>query len=142
MLKKTLFALALAATSIQASQACTFKTSDTEDVREIVRQRGGYPISDAQCNFLNQRDLALSVLGDATVLNGVSVSWVSVRLTKLGTGVVSSVFRYTTSVNTSVASQDKANDMFYEALGDTIRNLDFAKAAGEVDAYLAKGRRR
>ena len=42
----------------------------------------------------------------------------------------------------SVASQDKANDMFYEALGDTIRNLDFAKAAGEVDAYLAKGRRR
>lgn len=142
MLKKTLFALALAATSIQASQACDFKTTDTEYVREIVRQHGGYPLSDAQCNFLNQRDLALKVLGDATVLKGVSVSWVGVQLTKPGTGVVSNAFRSTTAINASVASQDMANDMFYDALTEAIRNLDFAKAAGEVDAYLAKGRRR
>lgn len=134
-MKKILFlALLLAASS---SQACKFKTSDTESVREMVRQHGGYPISDEACDFLNKRGLALDVEGDATVLSGVPIAWVAVSLTRLGTGVRSDTFRYSTRTGTG-ASQDVAADVFYAGLKDAIGAFDFSKAAGEVDRYLAK----
>ena len=120
------------------SYACSFKTSDTPNIREVVRQRGGYPISDDFCNFLNQRGLALNVTGDSTVLNSVSVAWVTVSLTKLGTGVVSDTLRLSTKVNTKVASQNFADDMLYEGIKESVSAFEFMKAANEVKAYLDK----
>lgn len=135
-MKKTL-AAALLVLSIP-SYACSFKTSDTENIREIVRQRGGYPVADNVCNFLNQRGLALNVMASSTVLDGASVAWVSISLTKLGTGVVSDTFRYATKVNKSVASQNFADDMLYEGIKESVLAFDFVKAANEVKAYLDK----
>lgn len=134
-MKKTLSLILLLAAS--SSQACQFKTSDTENVREIVRQHGGYPISDDACNFLNKRGLALNVDGNATVLNGVPIAWVAVSLTKLGTGVRSDTYRYSTRTG-SGASQDVADDIFYAGLQETVGAFDFSKAAGEVSSYLAR----
>lgn len=135
-MKKALVAVLLVVSS--SSYACSFKTSDTEDIREIVKQRGGYPISDEVCNFLNQQGLALSVTANSTVLAGVSTAWVVINLTKLKTGVVSDTYRYSTKVNTSVASQDTANAMLYEGIKETVAAFDFVKAANEVKGYLAK----
>lgn len=134
---KKILAAALLVLSIP-SYACSFKTSDTENIREIVRQRGGYPISDDVCNFLNQRGLGLNVTADSTVLAGVSVAWVIISLTKLGTGVVSDTYRSSTKVNTKTASQNFADDMLYESIKESVQAFDFVKAANEVTAYLAK----
>lgn len=120
------------------SYACSFKISHTPDVREVVRQHGGYPVSDEVCNYLYQQGLALSVTAKVTVLAGVSVAWVTISLTKLGTGVVADTYRQSTKVNTSVASQVKANDMLYEGIQEAVSLLDYSKAANEVKIYLAK----
>jgi hypothetical protein len=134
-MKKILFLAFLLAAS--SSQACTFKTADSDFEREIVRQHGGYPISDAACNFLNQQGLALAIRGDATVLGGRSIAWVNVSLTKLGTGVTSDTYRYLTRTGNR-ASQDAAEDLFYGALTEAIGAFEFSKAANEVNRYLAK----
>lgn len=121
-----------------SSYACSFSTNDAPNVREVVRQRNGYPVSDEVCDFLNRRGLALNVSGKATVLAGVSVAWAEISLTKNGTGVVSDTMRNSTQVNASVASQDKADDMLYIAIKEAVQGFQFQKAANEVQAYLAK----
>lgn len=119
------------------SYACSFITSDTQSIREVVRQHGGYPVSDDVCNFLNKRGLALSVIADSTVLNGVSVAWVKIALSKPGTGIISDTSRVSTKVNTSVASQDHADDMLYDGIKEVTATFEYMKAANEVKAYLA-----
>lgn len=137
LIKKALV-LSFLLVSSSASYACSFETSDTEQVREVVRTRGGYPVPDNVCNFLNQNGMALSVSADSTVLGGVSIAWVTVRLTKLQRGVVSVTSRQSTKVNTGTASQVTADDMLYEGLGEAVAAFDFVKAAKEVNNFLAK----
>jgi hypothetical protein len=138
-MKKFLALLSLLVAS--SSYACSFKTSDTPEIREIVRKNGGYPISDAHCNFINQRNLALSVDGHATVLAGVSVAWVNVTLAKLSTGIKADRTRHVTQVNTHVASQDTADGLLYDALRNAIEDLEYEIAANEISRYMAKNKK-
>ncbi|MTD33544.1 hypothetical protein [Paludibacterium denitrificans] len=136
MMKPLWFVLLCAVSA--SSPACTFKTSDSDNIREIARQHGGYPISDAQCKFLNERGLALSIRGNATVLSGVSMAWVNVSLANLKTGIKSDSYRYSNSLDTSEASQTKADDLLYSNLSDAIGAFDFATAAREMENYRNK----
>ena len=102
-----------------------------------MNQHGGYPISDAQCKFLNEQGLILVVRGQATVLSGVSVANANISLMSINGNVISDTYQVATRLNTSVASQDFANRLLYEAIGDSISGLDFSKASKEVRTYLA-----
>lgn len=136
------FALACALLVSTSAFACGFKSSDSQLVRDVVKSHGGYPISDAQCAFLNKKDLALSVSGDATVLRGVAVAWVLVKLRDLKTGVVSDFSQYSTYVNASQPSQDFAQNLMYNALTDAISAFEFETAADQVEKYLGKNKSR
>lgn len=130
---KKLFVASCILLSIQsvASAACNFKTSDTEYTRNIIRQNGGYPISDAQCALLNKHKLRLQVTTDASVLAGASVAWASVRLLNENNRV-SDASGSSTYVNTQVTSSNKADELLYLAIRDAITSLDFDKAIGQV----------
>lgn len=120
--------------------ACTFRTMDSENIRSIVRERGGYPVSDDVCGFLNKNGLSLKVSGHATVLDGVSVSWVEVRVWK--NGVSSDQSRYDTTVNRNSASMVTAGDNIYKGLEKAVSQFDYKLAASEVEGYLAKNSKR
>jgi hypothetical protein len=132
---KKIAALCLLLLSAPA-MACTFKTMDSESMRSIVKERGGYPVSDEVCGFLNKNGLSLKVSGHATVLDGVSVSWVEVRLWK--NGVSSDQSRFDTTVNRNSASMVTAGDTLYKGLEKAVLQFDYKLAAAEVDGYLAK----
>ena len=88
--------------------------------------------------MLNAKKLSLSVSGQATVLDGVSVGWVSVMLTDTALNIRSDLTQRSTYVNTKRASMDLAKEIQYDAIRDAINGLDFDKAAREVDGYRAK----
>lgn len=120
--------------------ACSFKTMDTEKIRSIVRERGGYPVSDEICALLNKNGLSLKTSGHATVLDGVSVSWVEIRVWK--NGVSSDHSRQDTTVNRNSASMVTAEDSLYKAIEKAVVQFDYKLATAEVDAYLAKNSKR
>lgn len=142
-MKKFVFsALTLCAVLPAAQAACTFNTSTVESIREIVTAAGGWPISDAQCAVLNAKKLSLLVSGDATVLDGVSVAWAAVSLIDSSSRVKADAGRTSTYVNTKKASIDVANEMLVSAVKDSLAQLDFNKAAAEIEAYKAKNKAR
>lgn len=115
--------------------ACGFDFSDDLVVRNVVKAKGGYPITEQQCLLLNKNGLALFVSGRAVVLRGVSIGWAQVRLTDLKTHVTSTTSHSSTNVNTGDASQDTANNLLYDAVSDAIGGLDFEAVANEVNRY-------
>lgn len=115
--------------------ACGFDFADETVVRNVMKERGGYPVSDQQCALLNKNGLALSVSGNATVLRGVSIAWAQVRLVDLKTQVTSTLSRSSTNVNTGDASQDTADGLLFDAVGNAIRGLDFEAVANEINRY-------
>lgn len=120
-------------TAVEMASACSgFKSMDPPNVKEVIRASGGYPITEAQCKLLNEQNLALDVAGEAVVLNGVSVAWAVVSLVQVGSNIKSASYRNATQVNTSVASQDFADQMLFEAISKSIKSLDFWAAAREI----------
>jgi hypothetical protein len=113
------------------ANACNFKTSDSEYTRNVIRQNGGYPISDKSCALLNKHGLRLQVTTDASVLAGASVGWASVRVLNQD-NKVSNESGSSTYVNTQVASTNKADELLYLAIRDAIDSLDFNKAISQV----------
>lgn len=140
-MKKFVFAALTLCAVLPAAQAgCTFNTSTVESIREVVTAAGGWPISDAQCAVLNAKKLSLLVSGDATVLDGVSVAWAAVSLIDSSSRVKADAGRTSTYVNTKKASIDVANEMLVSAVKDSLAQLDFNKAAAEIEAYKAKNK--
>lgn len=115
--------------------ACGFDLADEAVVRKVMKERGGYPVSDQQCALLNKNGLALSISGHATVLRGVSIAWAQVRLVDLKTQVTSTLSHSSTNVNTGDASQDTANGLLFDAVGSAIRGLDFEAVVNEINRY-------
>lgn len=118
--------------------ACRFDFSDDPVVRNAVKTRGGYPISEQQCALLNKNGLALLVSGSATVLRGVSIGWAEVRLTDLKTNVTSTISQKATNVNTGDASQDTADGLLYDAVSNAVRGMDFEVVVKEINLYRTK----
>ena len=138
-MKKSVFAgMTLLAALSSAHAECTFNNQTSDDIRATVVAAGGWPINDAKCAVLNAKKLSLSVSGQATVLDGVSVGWVTVMLTDTALNIRSDQTQKSTYVNTKRASMDLAKEIQYDAIRDAINGLDFDKAAREVDAYRAK----
>lgn len=134
-MKKLAFAVLMAATS--ATYACNLKVSDPPLVQEVMRQNGGYHISEEKCKFLNEQGLAISVQGNAAVRGGVSIAWAAVSVANLPMGVVSDSYRFTDVVDARQASQPVANKMLYDAVSDALSKLDVYAAAKEVRSYMA-----
>lgn len=134
---KLLAFISLLALSFSCS-ACEFNFADDPFVRNAVKARGRYPVSDQQCALLNKNGLALSVSGNATVLRGVSIAWAEVRLVDLKTQVTSTLSRSSINVNTGDASQDTANGLLYDAVSDAVRGLDFEVVVTEINTYRTK----
>ena len=118
--------------------ACRFDFSDDPVVRNAVKTRGGYPISEQQCALLNKNGLALLVSGSATVLRGVSIGWAEVRLTDLKTNVTSTISQKATNVNTGDASQDTADGLLYDSVSNAVRGMDFEVVVKEINLYRTK----
>lgn len=138
---KNLTFIALLALSFSAS-ACRFETADSNTVRDVVRPKGGYPITETQCLLLNKNGLALAVDGYASVLRGVSVAWARVTLVDLKTQVTSTLWRGSTQVNAADASQDTADGLLYDAVRNSINGLEFEAAIADVNASRAKAKTR
>lgn len=137
-MKKTILAIAAISVFSGNAHACKLKTFDTPSIREVVRQHGGWPISDEKCAVLNRYNLALFVNGQATVLSNTSVAWAEIKLALPGLNIVSDKSQMSTYVNTSSASMTTANDILFESIRDAIAGLDFEGAAMEVKEYQAK----
>lgn len=138
-MKKIVFAAMTLFAGLPAAQAgCTLNDQTSDDIRATVVAAGGWPINDAKCALLNAKKLSLSVSGQATVLDGISVGWVTVMLTDTALNIRSDQTQKSTYVNTKRASMDLAKEIQYDAIRDAINGLDFDKAAREVDAYRAK----
>ena len=131
-------ALTLLAVLPAAQAGCPMKDSTTADIRRVVNANGGWPISDAQCALLNEKKLLLAVTGDATVLDGVSVAWISVSLADSALNIHADAIGMSTQVNAKKASMDVAEKMQYAAIEAAVKALDFNKAVREIDAYRAK----
>lgn len=114
--------------------------SASEKTRELVKQQGGWPISDAKCNFLNKNNLHLDVTLGRTVLSGISVGWAVVSLADRNK-TTSDQHSTGTYVDRTEASMNIADELAFTALQDAIKELDFEKAAKEIAAYkkAAKG---
>lgn len=135
-MKKRLLFVALLCLNASAF-ACEFSTNDSEKIRKIVKDNGGYPVSDKVCEILNKNGMSLQVSGNAAVLDGANVSYAQVRLWK--NGVVSDESAYSMKVNASGrGSQDTANDQMIDALRAAIQELNYIKAINEVNVYTAK----
>lgn len=135
-MKKT-FIAALLMAAAGSAMACSVPNASGPTLQQVVKQHGGWPISDEKCEFLNRRHLYMFVAGDSTVLSGASVGWVSVRLGDVN-NVISDKSYSSTHVNSSQASQDVADDLLYNAIRDAIDGLDFDGAATQVNAYQRK----
>ncbi len=120
--------------------ACRFDFADDPAVRDVIREKGGYPISEKQCLLLNKNGLALSVDGYASVLRGVSIGWAKVTLIDLKTHVTSTLWRGATNVNTGDPSQDTADGLLYEAVSSSIKGFDFEAAVNEINGYRVKAK--
>jgi len=128
-----LAALTLAFISCTA-QCCTVNNAATANVRAVVKQNGGWPVSDNQCALLNKYKLGLNVTAKAAVLSGVNVGWAAVSLIS-ETNIISDEVGISTTVNTSMASQPTADKVMYEAISDAIDKLNWQAAAVQVDKY-------
>lgn len=136
---KTLAFISLLIFSSSCS-ACRFDFADDPVVRNAIKVRGGYPISEQQCALLNKNGLALLVSGSATVLRGVSIGWAEVRLTDLKTHVTSTISHSATNVNVGDASQDTADGLLYDAVSNAVRGLDFEVVVNEINLYRSKAK--
>lgn len=123
-----------------AQAECKFTDNSTETVRAIVKKNGGWPLSDANCAILMANNLALDVAGQASVLEGVSVGWASVKLVDKTLNIVSDAIHMSTTVKTNAASQPIADSMMYQSIESVLEEFDFSKAAKQVNAYRAKAR--
>lgn len=117
-----------------ALAACSVQYATTPDVLELVKQRGGWPLKDSQCNFLEKNKLYINVAMTSTVLAGTSLGWVAVALVDEN-NIKSDHLQKSTYVNSSTASMDFADGLAYKALKDAVANFDFEKAAKEIATY-------
>jgi hypothetical protein len=127
-------------TSTLPGFACSYITIDSPEIKSVVKANGGYKVTEEQCVFLNKHKLALRITGDATVLKGVSIAWSEVNLSDPDGGITSSNSQSSTQVNASVASQDFANKMLYQAVNEAIAGYDYETGAGEVDRFRGKSK--
>jgi hypothetical protein len=134
---KKILMLAAVAGFLGNAQACSVPNSTTDDVRALVNEKGGWPISDAQCAILNKQNLLVNVSGTATVLSNASVGWALVTLVDPN-NIVSDAQRSSTYVNSSSASMDVAKGLLYSSIKDAIKGLDFSVAAKQIADQKAK----
>lgn len=134
---KKAFIAALLMAAAGSALACSVPNASSTSMQQVIKQHGGWPISDEKCDFLNRHHLYMFVSGDSTVLSGASVGWVSVRLGDVN-NVTSDKSYSSTHVNSSQASQDVADDLLYNAVRDAIDGLDFDAAAAQVSSYQRK----
>jgi hypothetical protein len=136
-LKKLILSAILLAT-VTSSYACTFTDSTTEDIRTIIKDNGGLPISDKNCALLNSNNMGISINAVSTVLLNTSVGWASVAVIDIKTNITSDKTGVATKVNSSSASIVVADKLMYEAIKNSMDKLDLQKAIQEVKAYRAK----
>lgn len=131
---KTMIVSALIGMSASSAFACRLRDVTTDNLRDLVSQMGGYPISDQQCALLNSHHLILHVQGDSSVLDGVNLGWAVVTLEN-DDNIISSKSGIATRVNArSTPSQDNANKLFYSALDGAISSLDWKGAVAQFDS--------
>lgn len=136
LIKKCIASLVLSLLFTTA-QSCQLQQSTSENIKNVVKNHGGYEISDFQCKLLADNNLALLVYGHGAVLNGVNVGWAIVALQDLKFNIISNKMGRSTQVNTGIASQNVADDILYDAITAAIKALDWKVAVNEVNQYRA-----
>lgn len=129
-------ALVYASVATAPSYACTsFRAVEVPQVRAVAEANGGYQISDAQCDLLQQKGLVLHVVGYGSVLSGAAVGWAEVRLQDATIGAISDQAGLSTSVNAANGTQEFADQLLVAAIKDAIVRLNFEVAAAQIDGY-------
>jgi len=118
--------------------ACKFETVDDAQVRSVVEPRGGYAITDQQCNILSKNGIALWVTGAYGVMEGVSIGWVKITLMDFKTHTASTLSHVGTNLNTRDASKDAAEKMLYDAITKALGEYDFDAAVADINKYRSK----
>ncbi len=118
--------------AVPVGYACSLSGLTTANIREIVNANGGWPISEEKCAYLNSQNLAIQVDGNATAIGNTSIAWTVVRVVNPISDVVSNASKGHTEVNTSSASQEKADSMMYDAIRQALNGLDLQLAARQV----------
>jgi hypothetical protein len=133
-MKKCLLLIALMSVSLGVQAGCEVPYAASGDVLAAISARGGWPISDEKCAFLNAEKLKLHVTANSTMLLDASIGWASVQLVDEN-NVVSDAEGAGTSINSSFASVDKADDLMRNAIEIAIDRLDFRLAAKQLKTY-------
>lgn len=131
-----LLSTSLYAATAAASSACpSVPVTTSPQINSLVKLKGGWPISEAQCAFLHKHNLQLHVTADAKVLSGASVAWVALRLARKDR-LVSGEFMSSTHVDSGRADSSRAEELLYLSLESTIAQMDYEGAARSLDGLL------
>jgi hypothetical protein len=124
-LKKILLMALIFAVAQSVKAECSITSSDNGIVHKLLQQRGwNFPKFNSVCEKLRRANANIVIDGDASVLVGVSYGWANLSVidkkTGLGLGDHTSAY---TEVNT-YASQDKAEELLYEAINNAANDWD------------------
>lgn len=127
MFGKVMLTAALIVASASASAKCSIDSFTVSETVRKARQLHGpdwhLKNFDALCKKLNRANAALMILGDATVLVDRSIGWAVVGLSDRDSDTVSmGDSAMSTQVN-PYASQDKANELLYQAINTAADQL-------------------
>lgn len=133
-MKKSLLLIALMSASLGAQAGCEVPYAASGNVLAAISSHGGRPISDEKCAFLNAQKLKLYVTANSTMLLDASIGWASVALVDQN-NVVSDAEGTATSINSSFASTDNADELMSNAIEIAIDRLDLHLAAKQLKTY-------
>lgn len=141
LITKTTLALS-AALAMGAASACTINVNSPLSLFwEVAKQNGNVFKAknyDRVCEVLRKNNAGISITGHAVVLDGVSIGHATISLQDVGSSyVLSSYSRTSTQVLTKIASQDRANGLFWDAVNDTLDDWDVATAVEHLNKLRA-----
>lgn len=123
----------ISASASAAADPCPFvPVVASTEIINLVKMKGGWPMSDETCAHLHKHKLQLHVSGDAKVLSGVSLGWVSLRLSR-GDNLVSGEYMSTTYVDNAEVSSTRAEQLLYMSLENGITKMNYEGATRSLE---------
>ncbi len=127
---------ALILMACHANAACSINNSMPDDVKTVIADHGGIPISDADCQLVNTNHLYLDVHGDFFAGSKAAVGWALVELED-----VNNIRSDTSAQSTHFSDRlgdGAARDAEFAAISNSIKTLDFTKAIKQIRSYESR----
>lgn len=127
-MRKLFIGFALAAACFGASATCSVSYTADNSIVKMISQNGWRITNyDALCSKLAKANAEIDITGRAVVLDGKSVSWATVTFKAKDLWIITPLGGSMRTVTNAYASQDRADEMLYDAINGAIDSLDIDK---------------